>query len=183
MDYKRIKEIKSQSINLISRMQMLEELHKETMEKIDDVQKVCNHEFIFINQKYTNKVYNYLKCGKCLVCDKRITMTPNNFALEEKIFISTDKIIDVSGEFDEWAIDCDCSETKSEIEEAQRVFNRLMNESEYEKDTIKSAIDESVKEYNEDALPGLGIFFMLVWENSNNEEKNTILEKIKSNLK
>ena len=50
-------------------------------------------------------------------------------------------------------------------------------------DTIKNAIDESVNVYNEDALPGLGIFFMLVWENSNNEEKNTILEKIKSNLK
>ena len=48
--------------------------------------------------------------------------------------------------------------------------------------TIKKAIDESVKEYNEDTLPGLGIFFMLVWENSNEEEKNTILEKIKSNL-
>ncbi len=28
----------------------------------------------------------------------------------------------------------------------------------------------------------VGIFFMLVWENSNKEEKNTILEKIKSNL-
>lgn len=49
--------------------------------------------------------------------------------------------------------------------------------------TIKTAIDESVKEYNEDTLPGLGIFFMLVWENSNDNEKNTILEKIKSNLK
>ncbi len=48
--------------------------------------------------------------------------------------------------------------------------------------TIKKAIDEGVKEYNEDILPGLGIFFMLIWENSNNEEKNTILEKIKSNL-
>lgn len=49
--------------------------------------------------------------------------------------------------------------------------------------TIKKAVDESVNEYNEDTLPGLGIFFMLVWENSNEEEKNTILEKIKSNLK
>ena len=49
--------------------------------------------------------------------------------------------------------------------------------------TIKTAIYESVKEYNEDTLPGLGIFFMLVWENSNDNEKNTILEKIKSNLK
>lgn len=50
-------------------------------------------------------------------------------------------------------------------------------------DTIKEAINESVNEYNEDTLPGLGIFFMLVWENSNEEEKDTILEKIKSNLK
>lgn len=50
-------------------------------------------------------------------------------------------------------------------------------------ETIKKAIDESVNEYNEDTLPGLGIFFMLVWENSSDDEKNTILEKIKSNLK
>ena len=46
-------------------------------------------------------------------------------------------------------------------------------------ETIEKAIDDSVNEYNEDTLPGLGIFFMLVWENSNKEEKNTILEKIK----
>lgn len=50
-------------------------------------------------------------------------------------------------------------------------------------ETIKKAVDESVKEYNEDTLPGLGVFFMLVWENSSEDEKNTILEKIKSNLK
>ena len=49
-------------------------------------------------------------------------------------------------------------------------------------ETIEKAIDDSVNEYNEDTLPGFGIFFMLVWENSNKEEKNTILEKIKSNL-
>ena len=49
-------------------------------------------------------------------------------------------------------------------------------------ETIEKAIDDSVNEYNEDTLPGLGIFFMLVWENSNKEGKNTILEKIKSNL-
>ena len=48
--------------------------------------------------------------------------------------------------------------------------------------TIKTAIDEATSEYNEDTLPGLGIFFMLIWENSDDNEKNTILEKIKSNL-
>ena len=31
-------------------------------------------------------------------------------------------------------------------------------------ETIEKAIDDSVNEYNEDTLPGLGIFFMLVWE-------------------
>lgn len=50
-------------------------------------------------------------------------------------------------------------------------------------ETIKKAVEEGVKEYNEDTLPGLGVFFMLVWENSNEDEKNTILEKIVSNLK
>ena len=59
----------------------------------------------------------------------------------------------------------------------------VQNFKEDDIDTIKTAIDESVKEYDEDSLPGLGIFFMLVWENSNDKEKNTILEKIKSNLK
>lgn len=59
----------------------------------------------------------------------------------------------------------------------------IQNFKDDDEETIKKAIDESVKEYNEDSLPGLGIFLMLVWENSNDEEKNTILEKIKSNLK
>lgn len=60
------------------------------------------------------------------------------------------------------------------------IIQNFKNDSD---ETIKKAIDDSVKEYNEDTLPGLGVFFMLVWENSNEEEKNTILEKIKSNLK
>ena len=59
----------------------------------------------------------------------------------------------------------------------------IQNFKDDNEDVIKNAIDESVREYNEDTLPGLGIFFMLVWENSNEDEKNTILEKIKSNLK
>ena len=59
----------------------------------------------------------------------------------------------------------------------------IKNFKDDDKETIRLAIDESVKEYNEDTLPGLGIFFMLTWENSNEKEKNTILEKIKSNLK
>lgn len=59
------------------------------------------------------------------------------------------------------------------------IVDNFKNDS---KENIKEAIDEATKEYDENALPGLGIFFMLVWENSNEDEKNTILEKIKSNL-
>ena len=59
----------------------------------------------------------------------------------------------------------------------------LQNFKDDDEKTIKDAINASVKEYNEDTLPGLGIFFMLVWENSDEIEKNTILKKIKSNLK
>ena len=59
----------------------------------------------------------------------------------------------------------------------------IQNFKDDNENTIKQAIDEATNEYNEDALPGLGIFFMLIWENSDDNEKNTIIEKIKSNLK
>lgn len=60
------------------------------------------------------------------------------------------------------------------------IVENFKNDNEEE---IKKSIEDAVREYDEDALPGLGIFFMLVWENSSENEKNTILEKIKSNLK
>ena len=71
---------------------------------------------------------------------------------------------------------------KSAVEKKSIKDYIIQNFKDDDVNTIKTAIDESVKEYNEDTLPGLGIFFMLVWENSNDNEKNTILEKIKSNL-
>lgn len=58
----------------------------------------------------------------------------------------------------------------------------IQNFKDDNKENIKNAIENAVKEYNEDTLPGLGIFFMLIWENCDDNEKNTILEKIKSNL-
>ena len=60
------------------------------------------------------------------------------------------------------------------------IVENFKNDNEEE---IKKSIEDAVREYDENALPGLGIFFMLVWENSSEDEKNTILEKIKSNLK
>lgn len=47
-------------------------------------------------------------------------------------------------------------------------------------DTIKRAIEESIKEQDEVTLPGMGVFFEVVWTDSNDEEKNKILEKLKN---
>ncbi|MBQ8892513.1 MAG: small acid-soluble spore protein SspI [Bacilli bacterium] len=45
--------------------------------------------------------------------------------------------------------------------------------------TIKNAIEESIEEQDEVTLPGMGVFFEIVWTNSNEEEKNKILELLK----
>ena len=46
-------------------------------------------------------------------------------------------------------------------------------------DTIRRAIDESIEEMDEVTLPGMGVFFEIIWNNSNEEEKNKILETLK----
>ena len=49
--------------------------------------------------------------------------------------------------------------------------------------TLKKAIDESVEANDEVTLPGLGVFFELLWENSSQELKNEIIEKIRKRVK
>lgn len=46
--------------------------------------------------------------------------------------------------------------------------------------TIKRAIEESIKEQDEVTLPGMGVFFEIIWLDSNEEEKNAILLKLKN---
>ena len=46
-------------------------------------------------------------------------------------------------------------------------------------DTIKRAIDESIKEQDEVTLPGMGVFFEIIWQDASDEEKNKILETLK----
>ena len=48
---------------------------------------------------------------------------------------------------------------------------------------FRSAIEESIKDSNELALPGLGVFFEVLWCNSNDEQKEKIVNTIKNNLK
>lgn len=47
-------------------------------------------------------------------------------------------------------------------------------------DTIKRAIEESIKEQDEVTLPGMGVFFEIIWLDSNEDEKEKILEKLKN---
>ncbi len=49
--------------------------------------------------------------------------------------------------------------------------------------TLKSAITESIDSKDEITLPGLGVFFSLMWESSDQELKNKVLELIHSNIK
>ena len=45
-------------------------------------------------------------------------------------------------------------------------------------DSIKSSIETN----EEVVLPGLGVLFEILWKNSNDEDKNNILNTLKNNL-
>ena len=47
-------------------------------------------------------------------------------------------------------------------------------------ETIKKAIEESIKEQDEVTLPGMGVFFEIIWTDANDEEKKKILEVLKN---
>ena len=147
MDYQKIRETKIQISDLSLRLQILEELQKETLGKINETQKNCNHDLIFINSKSANKAHEYLQCGKCLVCGKGMTLTPGNVDLDTNELILDEQIIDVSTQVDTWSFECDCSERRRELETAQIVFNNLTNDADYlySKDCIETEIIEAVK--------------------------------------
>lgn len=47
---------------------------------------------------------------------------------------------------------------------------------------IRTSIDTSIKSKEEEPLIGLGVFFELLWNNSNEEEKKIILNNIKKSV-
>ena len=49
-------------------------------------------------------------------------------------------------------------------------------------ESLKNAIDESVKEQDEITLPGLGVFLSIIWENSDIELKNTLIDIIRERV-
>ena len=49
--------------------------------------------------------------------------------------------------------------------------------------TLKDAINESIKNNDEITLPGMGVFFELVWQKADEETKNKILSILESCVK
>lgn len=58
----------------------------------------------------------------------------------------------------------------------------ISNFREDDVDDIKKSIDSSIESHDEDPLIGLGVLFEVMWNNSDNELKNTILANIKKGL-
>ena len=48
---------------------------------------------------------------------------------------------------------------------------------------IKDAILDSINDNDEVTLPGLGVFFLLNWEESNDKEKDEIIKRIYKQVK
>ena len=45
------------------------------------------------------------------------------------------------------------------------------------------AIEESINSKDEVTLPGMGVFFSIIWESANDELKENMLKIIENNLK
>ena len=44
------------------------------------------------------------------------------------------------------------------------------------KDNIKEAIETSISKHDDITLPGIGVFFEIIWKNSNETTRNLILD-------
>lgn len=47
---------------------------------------------------------------------------------------------------------------------------------------IEKSIEESISDNDEITLPGLGVFFEILWKNSDDKNKNYILETLEKGL-
>ena len=47
---------------------------------------------------------------------------------------------------------------------------------------IEETINESINDGLEEVLPGLGVFFEIVWKNSNQSQKKELLDILKAHL-
>ena len=61
--------------------------------------------------------------------------------------------------------------------------NILENFKDAKLEDIKESIKEAVKDKDEIVLPGLGVLFEILWINSNDNQKNEILQNIYEGIK
>ena len=67
-----------------------------------------------------------------------------------------------------------------EIDIRSHIINNFKDD---DKKAIQNAIDSSIKEKDELSLPGLGVLFEILWNNSNKTLKDSILDILEINLK
>lgn len=58
----------------------------------------------------------------------------------------------------------------------------INNFKESDIEDIKNSIEESISDKDEITLPGLGVFFEILWENSDDVKKDYILQALKKGL-
>ena len=58
----------------------------------------------------------------------------------------------------------------------------INNFKESDIEDIKNSIEESIKDEDEITLPGLGVFFEILWKNSDDIKKDYILQTLKKKL-
>jgi small acid-soluble spore protein I (minor) len=63
-----------------------------------------------------------------------------------------------------------------DIDIRNSIINNFKNDNE---ETLKNAIEESIKDKEEITLPGLGVFFEVLWEDGNENLKKEILRILK----
>ena len=62
----------------------------------------------------------------------------------------------------------------------QNIFSNNFKNSDVNE--IKGSIEESIKDNDEITLPGMGVFFEILWNNSDDTKKDYILQAIKKGL-
>lgn len=51
-----------------------------------------------------------------------------------------------------------------------------------DENALREAIEESIKEDDEITLPGMGVFFEIIWTDANEDMKNKIIEMLKNRV-
>ena len=61
----------------------------------------------------------------------------------------------------------------------EHIINNFKND---DVDVLRRAIEESITEKDEIALPGMGVFLEIIWEGASEEIKNKLLSILEENI-